>query len=248
MKKISFWAKNHVFESRIIITVIYILLAVTGIVTGKLLNDINVTLPQFYFLVCTICTIIFWIGYPGIKTVKGKKIPGSYARRKTFDFILGLMTFLLIVGVANNPKLFFNAETAQARKTFPVSTDTSINNHPLIQDFITSIKSRDITRLSEKEKIQIIKKQIRTIQHSKETSQGGKIALIALSVIIAAGLLAGLAVLSCSVACTSSGALAIILMAGGTFLIVFFLVKIIKRISHPPVKKEEGLKNAGTAG
>ena len=100
-----------------------------------------------------------------------------------------------------------------------------------------------VNKLSQREKLRLIKDQIKTIKHDKDSSKGDKTLLIILSVIIALGLLSGLAALSCSLSCNGSEALALIVGIGGTFLIIFFLALIIKHISNQSLKKKEKTKN-----
>lgn len=54
MKKISYWAKNHVWATRFLIILIYILLNIIGVFTGKLLSEINIHIPQPYLVACII--------------------------------------------------------------------------------------------------------------------------------------------------------------------------------------------------
>ena len=239
MKSISFWAKKHIWQSRLLIVVIYILLNGIGLSTGKLLNDINVTLPGLYFIVCVIITVILCIGYSSTN-VMAARLFTRYFRRKFFDFALGLITFLMIIYSGNNYKiLFINNEAVNAFSIHHLSKDSTLYYNPLIQNFIASIKNMDVSKLSLKEKKRIIKHQIKTIKHDKDISEGNKTLLIILSVIIALGLLFGLAGLSCSLSCSGSEALAIIVGIGGTFLIIFFLIRIIKRITNSHVKKKK---------
>jgi hypothetical protein len=244
MKKISYWAKNHIWQSRLLIILIYILLNVNGIFTGKLLSEVNVIIPEIYFIVCIIFTIVLCIFYPerNAKPVVSSSV--FYVRRKLFDFCLGAVTFLMIIYAGNNWKhLFAKSESAQASNIIHVPKDTAIYNNPLIKNFIAVIKSMDVNKLSQREKLRLIKDQIKTIKHDKDTSNGSKALLITLSIIIALILLYGLAGLSCSLSCSGSEALAIIVAIGGTFLIIFFLIRIIKRITNSHVKKKEEIKN-----
>lgn len=238
MKKISMWAKDHVWQSRLLIILIYILLTGLGISTGKLLMEVNVHIPQLYFTACIISIILLWVFYPDLKTQR--KPSALYFRRKLSDCSLGAVTFLMIVYVGNNwETLSVKSESAQASKIIRIPKDSAVSNNPLITNFITSIKNMEVSKLTEREKVRIIKKQIKTVQQDNETSKGEKTLLIILSVLIALGLLFALGALSCSIACSSSGALAIIVALAGTFLIVFYLIRVIKRISNRPVQKKE---------
>jgi hypothetical protein len=57
----------------------------------------------------------------------------------------------------------------------------------MLKDFIASLKGKDGSKLSEREKIKLIKKQIKKVQNDTGTSKGGKTALIILSILIALG-------------------------------------------------------------
>ena len=143
----------------------------------------------------------------------------------------------MIVYAGNNWRyLFIKSETAQATKIIRMSKDLAINNNSLIKSFILNINNTDVNKLSQRKKINLIKTQIKKIQQQKKTTKGEKTALIVLSVFIALILLYGLAGLSCSISCGGSEALAIIVALAGTFLIIFFLVRIIKAISNPRKK------------
>ena len=236
MKKISFWAKDHVWQSRLIIVGIYILLNVIGIYTGQLLREVNIILPQLYFTACIVITLVLWALYPHKKRGSGSS---SYARRKLFDFSLAAVTWLMIIFGGNNwQHLFINSESAKASKSIRIPKDSVANNNVLIKDFITSIKNIDVSKLSQREKARLIKQQIKKVKEDDTTSKSDKTLLIILSVLVALILLYGLAILSCSISCGGSEALAIIVALGGTFLIIFFLVRIIKRINNPRPKKK----------
>jgi hypothetical protein len=241
MKKISYWAKNHIWQSRLLIILIYILLNLIGIFIGKLITEVNVIIPRLYLITSIIFTIGLWIFYPDRNVKSGITSSTFYFRRKLFDFGLGAVTFLMIIYAGNNWKhLFLESESVQASNIVHLSKDSAFYNNPLIKNFITNIKSMDVNKLSQREKLRLIREQIKTIKHDKGTSNGDKTLLIILSVIIALGLLLGLAALSCSLSCSGSEAVALIVGLGGTFLIIFFLIRIIKRISHPnPQKKAE---------
>lgn len=234
MKTISYWASKHVWQTRFIIILIYIFLNVIGIFTGKLLTDINVVLPESYFISCIILTVALWIGYPTRKQKSQKAYAFSYVRRKFFDFSLGAVTFLMIIYIGNNWKgLAIRSQPVQASRVVPHSK-TSLVNNPLIRNFISSIKSMDVSKLTQREKIKLIKNQIKAVKHDKESSKSDKTLLIILSVLIAIGLLFGLGALACNLSCAGSETLAIIVALGGTALIIFFLIRTIKRITHPP--------------
>ncbi len=177
---------------------------------------------------------MLWIFYPERNAKSNKSSSVLYVRRKLFDFSLGAVTFLMIVYAGNNwQHLFLKSHSALATRVTPVSKDSATENHPLIKKFISDIRSKDVSKLSEREKLRLIKNQVKDINHDKDTSTGVKVLLITLSVIVAVGLLYGLAALSCSISCGGSEALAIIVAALGTALIIFLLIWVIKSITKP---------------
>lgn len=244
MKKISYWAKHHVWQSRLLIVTIYILLFGLGLSTGKLLRESKIDLSQMFFIGCIVGTVVLWILYPEKSLKHHISSSAFYVRRKLFDFLLGSVTFLMILYVGNNWKQLFLNQTANAFSIVHNPKDSSVKNNPLINNFIESINAKDVSSLSQKEKLRIIKKQLRTINNDKETSKGDKTGLIILSVIIALGLLYGLAALSCSIECSGSGGLALLVALGGTLLIIVLLVLVIKRITKGKPKKEVDENNS----
>lgn len=245
MKTISYWAKLHPVQTRILIVVIYIVLFGLGISTGRLLNEVDVTLPGLYLPICCVVLMGLWMGYP-VKNTRGY-YSATYACRKFFDFFVGAITFLMVLYAGNNPQYPIIGQEAMATRVVPNVKDPALMNHPLLKDFITSINGMDAAKLSEREKIKIIKKQIRKIQNDTGTSKGEKTGLIILSILVALALLLGLTALSCNLWCAGSGALAAIVAMAGTFLIIFFLIKIIKSIKNPkPKKQPEEIKPPGT--
>ena len=246
MKDISRWAKKHIWQSRLIIILIYVLLNAIGIFTGELLNELHVVIPELYLIVCIIFTITLWILYPSRQNTKARITTSAlYVRRKLFDFSLGTVTFLMIIYAGNNwQHLFTKSESVQASNIIHLSKDSAIYDNPLIKNFISLIKGMDAHKLTQREKLRLLKDQIKTIKHDKDTSSTEKTLLIILSVIIALGLLIGLAGLSCSISCSGSEGLALVVGLGGTFLIIFLLVRIIKHISDPSRKKKEKVENS----
>ena len=145
------------------------MLNVIGVFIGKLLNEVNVILPQLYFIACIIFTIALWIWYPDRQNAKpGFASSALYVRRKLFDFSLGAVTFLMIIYAGNNwEHLFIKSESAQASKIIPLSKDSAIYNNPLIKNFIAGIKGIDVNKLSQREKLRLKKNQKKQIKKKK---------------------------------------------------------------------------------
>jgi len=232
MRKISKWASTNILASRIFIVVIYILLTGLGIYTGILLQELNVVLPGFLFWLIILSALIIFFAYPG-KLSKKSRLQ-QYGKQKSLEFLMGLLTFILVVFSVNTKAKLFQTMWPSARAfSIHIHKDSANIQNPFIAHFITSLKNMDISKLSQKDKIRIIKNQIREIKNDKEMSKGSKVALIILSIFVAIALLIGLAALSCNIACAGLGFLALLVALAGTFVVVFLLIKVIKKITGP---------------
>ena len=240
MKKISVWAKNHKWSARIIIILSFAILNVAGIITGIMLDDLNVKIPA---AVLTISFLIYFAGiifYPSKS--ERKKITASlfYKKQKTCDFILAFSTFLMLICISNDRfrsiQYFSPLQAATASK--PITpADSTIRTYKSIKAFSASLKDEKRESLKWKEKKKLLKEQIRAIKKSDELSKGAKVALIVLSVIVALGLVSLVASLACSLSCNGSDAAAILVGVGGTALVIFLLVIAIRAITGKKKKK-----------
>ena len=77
MKKISIWANHHKWSARILIVLSFALLNVAAIVTGIMLDDLNVTIPA------AVLTLSFLIYFAGIIFYPSKNV-GFHPTLKNF--------------------------------------------------------------------------------------------------------------------------------------------------------------------
>jgi len=232
MKKISLWAKKNKWAARLLIICIYILLNVLGYAYGILLKEAGVTFSLNLFILVFLLFLTSTTLYPSKKNRKNDAT-SFYFKQKSCDVILALSSFCMIVYVGNNYNSLsgsYSTVNGTANTTLPFPTDSTIKSYHSISEFKESIKDDQGKSLNWKEKKKLLKKQIKGIQASKDVSDGGKIALIFLSVLVALGLLYLLAALSCSVACSGAEGLAVVIVLLGTGAIIFLLVKVIKGI------------------
>ncbi|HUR65019.1 MAG TPA: hypothetical protein VMZ03_01610 [Chitinophagaceae bacterium] len=230
MKELSLWAKEHVLSARIIIILSSFLLAALGIVTGLLLRDMQVSIPALALIFFSLTFITGILFYPRKKTNR-RRIP--YRRQKTCDTLLTGSVFLMILFLGNHPRQILNYSSPFVPASASHSSlpkDSSFKTYKTVAAFTASMKDKDGKLRKWKERKKMLKEQVRAIKHAKEPSDGGKVALIALSVLVALGLIYLVAALSCSISCGGSGALAVIVAIGGTALVVFLLVVVIRRI------------------
>ncbi|MEO7393358.1 MAG: hypothetical protein ABIU11_00370 [Chitinophagaceae bacterium] len=241
MKKISIWAKNHKWSARILIVLSFGILTIAGITTGILLDSLNITIPA---AVLTISFLIYFSGiifYPSKLERKKINVILFYKKQKTCDFILAASTFFMLICISNGRfrsiQYFSPLQAATASK--PITpADSTVKAYKSIAAFSASLKNETGKVLKWKEKKKLLKEQVRAIKKSGELSQGAKVALIILSVIVALGLLYLVAALSCSISCGGSEAAAILVGAGGAVLVTFLLIITIRAILGKKKKKD----------
>lgn len=243
MKKISIWARDHKWPARIIIVFSILLLNVIGIYTGILLNDSGIKISVSLLFFFAILYAIGFISYPSKKN-KEKKHSASafYIRQKSCDFLLAFSTFCMFIYMGNHPGQFFQHNLAfnSAKATsFSFPKDSSVKSYKPINEFLASMKDANGNTLKWKERKLLLKEQVRAIKHSSEISNGNKTLLIILSVIAAILLIGLVASLACSLSCAGSEVAAFILGFGGTALIIWLLVVVIRKISRKKMKEPE---------
>jgi hypothetical protein len=240
MKKISGWAKDHVWSARIIIILSILVINALAIITGVLIRSLGVTVPIPLVLLFACLYAIGFIAYPA-RELKGKTLSAAsfYIRQKSCDLLLVGATFLMIAGLSTRPdRLFRYGQSLYASSaSTPSLPGDSLRTYKSIPAFIASMKDEKGNTLKWKERKKLLREQVKAIKRSAEPSEGGKIALIILSVIGALLLIYAVAALACSLSCGGSDALAIVVAIGGTALVVWLLLVVIKSITGKKKKK-----------
>jgi len=234
MKKISVWAKHHPWTARIIIVVSFILLNVLGFTTGLLLHDSGIYLPLAVLLFFACLYATGFIAYP-FKTKNGKYRLGAsrYVRQKTCDILLAGSTYLMIVYCGNHKEILFRYSIpfnrALASNTI-LPKDSTLKTYKSIAAFKSSIKDVNGKLHSWKERKKLLKEQVSGIKKANDLSDGAKTALIILSVLLALGLIYVVAALACTLSCDGSEVAAVVVGIGGTGLVIFLLILVIRSI------------------
>ncbi len=235
MKKISYWARTHKWSARILIIASFIFLNGFGILIGILLSDLNISIPATDMLICCSIYLIGIAAYPS-KKEKGKKISPNafYVKQKSCDLILAASSFFMFIYVSNQPEVLFQQFSilkASVNIPFSLPKDSVNKTYKSIKDFSASMKDENGKPLKWKERKKLLKEQIHGIKKSNDLSDGAKVALMVLSVMVALGLLILVASLACDLSCSGSDAAAILVGVGGTALIVFLLIIAIRAIN-----------------
>jgi hypothetical protein len=211
---------------------------------GKLLAGMDIfisTVAVFVFASAYICGAIL---YPLKENRRSDKKPSSfYLKQKSCDLLLAASTFCMIVYIGNNPESLFqqySSLNATAVVTKPATLkDSSSKNYKSISDFNKSMEDENGNMLKWKERRKLLKQQVKEIKKANDPSKGEKVLLVILSILVALGLLYLIAALSCSIACSGSEAIALLVAIGGTVGVIFLLIFVIRAIYGKKRKKKE---------
>lgn len=226
MRQISLWAKNHVLYARLIITLIKMILIVLAIYVGFALFENDIILPgTIIYAVFGIATLFAALYYP-----KTKKIRFGYIKQKACDCIISVSSFMIVMTMVNNGDVVATQH--------PVYGSEAIEHPSKAQEILASLKFRDASTLTHKEK-RILRRelgrQLKTFLVAKAKGDKEKADnswKIILAVIVALGLLALLIPLVCSLSCNGSDFLAILVAIAGVTAIVWLFIRVLHRIQR----------------
>lgn len=234
-KQLSFWAKQHKWSSRFIIVFSFIGMNALAIITGLLFNELNINFSSVLFLLSILVFAIAWLKYPNIK----KDRIHTYAFRKTCDAVLIGTTFFMFMYFGNRQTTPFNSSVLFASSVTDLSLPKdSTKTYKSAEEFKKSLYDESGKPLKWKERKKLLKQQVKAIKNDKTMSEGGKVGLIILCILLAVILAYGVAALSCSLSCSGSeGAATVVAILGlaGIVLLTIFVIRSILRKS----KKEK---------
>lgn len=236
MRKLSLWAHCHKTASRIIIVFIYLFLNVAGLFLGDLLYSLHIKLPPFFSFLAITMTLAGVILYPSRRRKRYYK--DFYLRQKFADGLLIIATFLFIVYGGNSlnssGNLFYNSAHGVSMLHNPpdnYESDISGGN---------TGEKRVSKKASRKQFTHVLKELRKSYQKSSKTHKTIAIIIVLLS---AVALTYGMLALACSIACSGSEALAIIVGVLGVGAIIFGAIKIIQRIRRGKPENREPISS-----
>ncbi|MDX1938599.1 MAG: hypothetical protein SFU21_15875 [Flavihumibacter sp.] len=240
MKSISIWARHNKWQARFAITISWILLTLIGLYLGLVIREFNFMLPMSVLVSSIVAFLMTFLLYP-LKYQRKEKKSSFYAWQKNSDFVVATASFIMIIYIANKPETLLSGyQSGLAAVTSEISfpIDSAHRTYMSIKDFNSSMKDADGKLLKWKERKKLLKSQIKAIRKADDMSKSKKTALIILSVIVAMGLLLLVSSAACTLSCNGSGAAALIVGIGGTALVVWLLIVVIRRIKSKTQKKQ----------
>ena len=232
MKRISFWAYHHKWTARFLIVFSLFIINCIGLFLGDALVVAKFIVPSLWVYGLAFLFIVAFVNYPAKK--EKSRYQNFYRRQKGSDLLLLSTTFLLIINYGNHYQLQRN----QSPFHFTYASASEIRENSLSATEIPIVPSTKKKPSLIKQWKKKLKENIRTIRKEyKEASPGERAALIVLTLIVALALLFLVLNLSCSLSCSGSDGAALVVALLGTALIVFFAVRVIKRINRGKPRK-----------
>jgi len=219
MKQISYWARSHKTAARIILILLYIPLNIAGLLTGYLLQETGVSFTANFIYTLIILVLAVYFFYPAKAT---------YYKRKIFEGVMITCTYLMIC--------FYGNQLNNPAPVFPFSSSTQAVSYTINHRGIQPVSNDPGKTLTKKELRKELKQSFR---QKKEMKKGWKIALIILTILVAAGLIYVFLALGCAIACSGSEALAIVVVLLGSAATIFGAIKLIQYISGKKRRKEK---------
>jgi len=240
MYQISLWARHHVWATRLLYVVLYLLINLTGWLLGEQLAAVGIQLTQATFYTGAALLLMAFFVYPSKHKRKKRRF---YAWQKSCDVALITGTFILIVCLAQPQSLppawlqvSFNAQATEV--VTPASEKPVVQQKKSIFRKLAqgAVKWLGIDKAVQK-KVQ--KNWLQLKKEYKDSTKGEKIALIIVCALVAVALIGLLGALACELSCNGSEGAAVLVMLLGTGLVIFLLVKVIQRINRGPKSRQQ---------
>lgn len=244
MRKISIWAKRHKWSARVMIIVSFIFLNFIGVAIGILFKEQELYIPAIVFVLSVSFYFLAFILYPQKQRRKKQVSTGFYIKQKSCDFILAASAFLMVMYAGNHPNiLFFNNHFVNATVAGHTSLpeDSATKTYKSISSFSSSMKDKNGKILKWKERKKLLKTQIKGIKKENNLKDGEKTGLIILSIFVALGLIYLVASAACSLSCNGADGAALLVGIGGTALVIFLLVLVLRSISGKKKKRKQNM-------
>lgn len=235
MKKLSYWSNRNPVKARIIIGVSHVVLIILALITG-----INTYIEEIHFserLLFVLVNLFFlaYIFYPKRGHKEGFFIY-SYHRRIRHDVTLLLSSFLILTIGVNR---FAYSPIHQEEQAYEIRLMVFKPGVPNV----TSKENRSELFRMFKSFRKDVKQKLNALKIDRQSHQdfttAGKVALILLTLLLAAGVAGMVAVFACNIACSGNEGLAWAVLVGGAIGIVWLTVVVISKILRAGKEKEK---------
>lgn len=216
VRKISYWAQDHKWKTKGLITGIKVILGLGGLFTGRMLFDMDFSISESARNVLLSVFSATALLYP-VKNTSNKLFKHSYLRQKMHDLLLAMSGFLLIITLGNQAAADKDL-VAPVTAMYEVVDNTFGNTNSG-----TQLKTGQQQELSNQE----------NFVHPKSIN-GGNVALNILLTILCLALFLALEflvlALACGIACNGQEFVAAVVAIGGTVGLIALLISVLKKV------------------
>jgi hypothetical protein len=231
MITISFWAKAHPGLARILIVILHLLLGLLAIEMALELKNLGLDLPAWPLWVASAAVLYHIIVYPRQKTAADRKV--FRRQRMQCDLALIIAGWVLLLGLSNRdlpaqlpvrPQAQLSAlrlegqESSLKRMFRPLNPFVQKNKPGTWRTFVRKHLEERRAELAGQKKLTLLK--------------------VLLLLLFSAASITILAYLSCSLACSELGALAILVALGGLVGIVALLCMFLRQTLPDDTKRQ----------
>ena len=234
MRNVASWASRNPWTARFLIIFLYLPLNIAGLMLGDLLFDRGYEFPSFVLYGACLVALAVILYYPSRRHAIFLK--NFYVKRKSADFLLLFSTVCMIAFIGNH---------LNTGKTFSLITKAgglSATGNYEASSFTASVHpKKPIKKIVQKKQLRKkVVSLIKTLRKKyRDTSDGTKILLIFLAVVVIAATVVLLLGLVCAIGCGGAEAISYILLTLGVGLGIFLTFLIFKRLSRNHPKNQE---------
>ncbi|KIC91214.1 hypothetical protein [Flavihumibacter sp. ZG627] len=239
MKRISLWAKNHVYAARVLITIIQIALFFLVDRMANILGKAGIELPASLVFISLAVIGLCVLLYPRYKARLSYQ--SSYYKRKGLEITVAISSCIIIATCLNN-----NAILANSRQTTNAANVTG--DQPKGSALVSNPSSQKTTILSKSSKKKELRTQWKALKKAIREGKDDEGVQIFLIILLGLGLALLLSVLVCSIACSGADAIAVLVAIAGTAGIIFLCTRLIQNATGKrPFKKRKQESAPSTA-
>ncbi|MFM2137914.1 MAG: hypothetical protein RJA57_221 [Bacteroidota bacterium] len=245
MKQISYWARLHPVTTRVLIVAGHAVMTGLALLTATLLQQQGRTLPPEMLWFFLVPFVTLFLTYPSGTLRQRIGAAAFFVRRKTWDIMLPLLTFGMILCITPSFPGTFHQDAEASRPVNGVSVLPQTAIRPEATRILKELsEGRDKHSLTRQEK-RILKAEFRdqmrifikaTLTGDRQAAGNAGAILLVILIAIGLGILLGFA--ACSLACSGAEGAAIALSVLGGLGIIIGGILIIRNIRRKGPKKD----------
>lgn len=248
MKNISIWAKHNRTKALGVAILLHIVISYCFFYVGALLLTKKIILPFSMVYLSGILFLTSYLFYP-IKNVQQGIFKRTFFKEKKCQLVamVGAAVLMVFIGNHSTKSAFLEMNRAPEYSAITVAVDIQQESRGGKKSKVEKRAHRQLIKKTKRQLRKRIRKNVRKLRaKERQLTKYEKSLIVFLSLLL--GVVLGYLVLalSCSIACSGSEALALIVLLGGFTLIIVGFVAIVRSLYGKKAKKEMEPKNVKT--